>query len=81
MYIRKKCNACGYWAVFELMIFCQKAVETCTHCRYSLRNIAWDREARKDFEDNRKLYEELCEKYPQLRNLNEPGDHVRIEED
>jgi len=80
MYIKKKCNSCGYWAVFEFSIFCRRASETCTRCHYSLKNIAWDREARHHFDESTKLFEELCEKYPKLRELKQPGDHLKIED-
>ncbi len=79
MYITKKCPECGHWAVFEFSIFCQRAAETCTHCRYALANVAWDREARNKFEDDRALLGQLCEKFPQLRDLKQPGDHVKID--
>lgn len=80
MYIRKNCPTCGCWAVFEFSIFCHRASETCMHCGYSMKNLAWDREARKLFEDNTKFFEELSEKYPLLKDLKEPGDHVKIED-
>jgi len=60
--------------------FCKWAAETCTHCHYSLKNIARDREARHHFDEGTKLFEGLSEKYPKLRELKQPGDHLKIED-
>jgi hypothetical protein len=80
MYVTKKCPACGHWAVFEFAIFCKRATERCTHCRYTAQNIAWDAEARQRFEDDKARLAALSEKHPQLRELKQPGDHLELDE-
>lgn len=77
----RKCPACGCWAVFEIGIFCKRATERCTHCGYAMGNLAWDREARQKFEEDQALLARMCERYPQLRNVQRPGDHLKIDDE
>lgn len=81
MIIKKKCPACNHWAVFELAVFCKGAVESCTCCRHTTRNITWDSKAQEEFAQSGRRFEELCEKHPELRNLKGPGDAVKIDEE
>ena len=81
MLVTKKCSSCGCWAVFEFAIFCSKVTEVCTHCQATTRNIPWDREGRAAHAALVAEYERLCEKYPQLREITKPGDHLQLQEE
>jgi len=80
MYVKKKCPACGHWAVFELSIFCHRAAWTCTHCKDSVKNVAWDRQAQQALQEEKARFEELCGRHPQLLELKGTGDHVKLDE-
>lgn len=75
---RQKCSACDYYTLYRAIPAGEKATDTCTHCGHQV-TLAWDNEIRATIKNTEKILTDLEEIYPEIKDLKEPGDHIRLD--
>jgi len=75
---RQKCKNCEFYTVYQIVPVGEKAISTCTHCQYAVE-IPWDSEIKAAFKNKEKFLKNLEEIYPELKDLQNPGDHICLD--
>lgn len=75
---RQKCPACEYYTVYQAIPAGDKALDTCTHCGHQV-GIMWHHEIRSVFKNTEKFLRNLEDIYPELKDLKNPGDHIKLD--
>jgi transcription elongation factor Elf1 len=75
---RQKCPACGYYTVYQAVPAGEKAIDACTYCGHQVE-IVWDQDIKAVFRNSEKLFRDLEEICPELKELKKPGDHIRLD--
>lgn len=75
---RQKCKACGYYTVYSAVPAGDKATDTCTHCGHQVE-LVWYPDLRAALKSHEKALRDLTEFFPELEQLQKPGDHIMID--
>lgn len=74
---RQKCMACQFYTFYRAEPSGDKAIDTCTSCGHQVE-IAWNNEIKAIFKNTEKMLKDLEELYPELRDLQKPGDFIKL---
>jgi hypothetical protein len=75
---RQKCSGCGFYTVYQAVPAGDKAIDSCTHCGHAFE-IVWNHEIKAAFKNKEKFLKNLAEIYPELDDLKNPGDHIKLD--
>lgn len=76
---RQKCPGCGFYTVYEVFPQGDKAIDTCTHCGHQMQ-ILWHHEIKAVFRNSEKFFRNMEEIYPELAQLKNRGDHIKLDD-
>jgi hypothetical protein len=74
---RRKCTACGYYTIYSAVPAGDKATDTCTHCQHQIE-LVWYPDLRVALKSAEKTFRDLTELFPELGELQKPGDHILL---
>lgn len=77
MQIKDLCTHCDYWTISTIKHDDINATFTCTHCKNEFQ-LPWNTETRFLIRSLRQSIKKRTKEYPELRELKNPGDFVKI---
>jgi len=78
MQIKDLCTNCGYWTISTIEHDDINATFTCTHCKNEFQ-LPWNTETRFLIRSLRQSIKKRTKEYPELRELKNPGDFIKVE--